>query len=161
MNNKKPILSEILALGAAEVPQPTSGSVLSQLCDSIGVPKQMLDRQLQASRANADMTARNYILGDTDDYWHRLAVAEQANKGVIPGRLALLLGRAKEDLVDLPYYTYKDGLSKALEYRRKDLQRNSDGYKIGRETPASRLSEVLEFYKNNSLKDWWLKYGDK
>ena len=50
----------------------------------------------------------------------------------------------------------------ALNNSIKDLQRNEDGYRIGREVGwRGDLEAALEPYKNKSLRDWEQKYKGK
>ena len=59
-------------------------------------PIQMAKTYIQSRLANRDMVRHNYILGDTDDYWHRLAIAQQSRKGPLSGVRALMFGFLNE-----------------------------------------------------------------
>jgi hypothetical protein len=126
--------------------------ILSGIYDTAAVPNRVIKVFNDSRSANNNMQAHNYIVGDTDDYWHRKAIAEQSAKGIIPGGVALglgLLNEAKDIL-----------LGGGLENSKKDLQRNWSGYKIGREN-KNNLGKVLENYQNTSIKDWKNKYADE
>lgn len=126
-------------------------------------PIQMAKTYIQSRLANRDMVRHNYILGDTDDYWHRLAIAQQSRKGPLSGARALMFGFLNE-LKDIGRDTLLGGkpFSEAVEASIKDLQRNEDGYRIGREVGwHGDLEKALEPYKNKSLHDWEQKYKGK
>lgn len=135
-------------------------SILSDLLqgayDTVRVPDRMIDRFRESRRVNNSLAAHGYSAAGipTDEYFHRLAVAEQAQNGVVPGRIALGFGYANE-LKDLL-------LGKGLENSRKDLQNNSDGYRMGREYKTKNaLSDALQQYKSKSLQEWDKKYNNE
>ncbi|MCL2018001.1 MAG: hypothetical protein FWG80_04515 [Alphaproteobacteria bacterium] len=135
-------------------------SVLSDLLqgayDTVRVPDRMIDRFTESRRVNNSLAAHGYSAAGipTDEYFHRLAVAEQSQKGVVPGRFALALGYLNEG---------KDVLiGKGWENSKKDLKNNLDGYKMGREYKTKNaLSEALKQYQSKSLQDWDKKYNNE
>lgn len=125
-------------------------------------PIQMAQTYIQSRLANRDMVRHNYILGDTDDYWHRLAIAQQSRKGILPGKYALMLGMLNEAKDIARDVLGGKPFNEALNNSIKDLQRNEDGYRIGREVGwRGDLEAALEPYKNKSLRDWEQKYKGK
>lgn len=156
------ILSELLSIAGNENilknenMQESPIKAAQQLYDTIRVPDRTISRFGESRRVNKSLQANNYSAKGvpTDEYFHRLAIAEQAQKGVVPGRFALGMGYANE-LKDLL-------LGKGLENSRKDLQNNSDGYRMGREYKTrSALSDALQQYKSKSLQEWDKKYNNE
>lgn len=146
-----PQVAEMLAAGLLTKTNPLD---VLQIPASVG---QLASRFIESRRANKDMLRHGYILGDTDDYWHRLAIAEQAQKSPMLGSVALFIGHLNEAKDLIRDMGNGMSLKDAGERGRKDLQRNENGFNIG-SSYIGDLLRALEPYKNKSLKDWEQKY---